>query len=86
MGTLFVVGAIIANSPCYGKNSVGTNEERRDLNYKTLVKQNEQKDGLDIYKTQKLLYSSKLSNVLCANFLYLKKKILLLILCLKLEF
>lgn len=58
-GMLIFGGAVLAASPCCNKRSIGTLEETRDLKYDSLVKQKEQKDGLDIYKTKIYLYSAK---------------------------
>ena len=55
---LVFTGAVIAGA-CCGEESIQTNEDLRDLKYNTLVKQEEKKDGLDVYKTNKILNSSR---------------------------
>ena len=56
--SLIYTGAVIAGA-CCGKESIQTNDDLRDLKYNTLVKQEEKKDGLDVYKTNKFLNSSR---------------------------
>ena len=56
--SLIYTGAVIYGQ-CCGKESIQTNDGLRDLKYNTLVKQEEKKDGLDVYKTNKILNSSK---------------------------
>ena len=58
VGGLLYGGAIIVGA-CCGKESIQTNDDLRDLKYNTLVKQEEKKDGLDVYKTNKFLNSSR---------------------------
>jgi len=56
--SLIYTGAVIAGA-CCGKESIQTQDDLRDFKYNTLVKQEEKKDGLDVYKTNKILNSSK---------------------------
>ena len=54
-----IFGGVIVAGACCGKESIQTNDDLRDLKYNTLVKQEEKKDGLDVYKTNKFLNSSR---------------------------
>ena len=56
--SLIYTGAVIAGA-CCGKESIQTQDDLRDFKYNTLVKQEEKKDGLDVYKTNKILNCSK---------------------------
>ena len=56
--SLIYTGAVIYGQ-CCGKESIQTKDDLRDLKYNTLVKQEEKKDGLDVYKTNKFLNSSR---------------------------
>ena len=58
-GLLIGGGIILASSGCCDKNSINTDEGIRDINYSSLEKQENKKDGLDIYKANKFFYSSK---------------------------
>ena len=54
-----IFGGVIVAGACCGKECIQTKEDLRDLKYNTLVKQEEKKDGLDVYKTNKFLNSSR---------------------------
>ena len=56
--SLIYTGAVIAGA-CCGKESIQTQDDLRDFKYNTLVKQEEKKDGLDVYKTNKFLNGSR---------------------------